>query len=44
MDSNGNPACMKYEMCSGIAGLPLDDEVLYGKIGRFGELIHVREI
>lgn len=26
------------------AGLPLDDEVLYGKVGLFGHLVHISEI
>jgi hypothetical protein len=42
--SDGNPAAMIYGMRSGIQGLPLDDEVLYGKVGLFGHLIHVSEI
>lgn len=42
--SDGNPAAMKYAMRSGIEGLPMDDEVLYGKVGSFGHLIHVSEI
>lgn len=44
MDCNGNPACMNYGMRSGFAGLPTDDEVVYGKIGHFGHLIHVSEL
>lgn len=44
MDCNGNPACMIYGMRSGIAGLPLDDKVLYGKINGSGHLIHESEI
>lgn len=44
MWSNGNIACMNYGMRSGLKGLPVDDEVLYGKIGAFGYLVHVSEI
>lgn len=42
--SDGNPAAIKYAMRSGLAGLPLDDDVLYGKIGAFGHLVHVSEV
>lgn len=44
MDSEGNPAAMKYGIRSGLTGLPLDDDVVYGKIGSFGELVHVSEL
>lgn len=44
MNSDGNPAAMQYAMRSAIAGLPLDDEVVYGKIGAFGHLVHVSEL
>jgi hypothetical protein len=44
MDADGNLAAMKYAVRSGIAGLPLDDEVVYGKIGWAGHLVHVSEI
>lgn len=46
MVSNGNPACMKYAMRTGMSArsIPNDDEVLYGKIGGIGELIHISEI
>lgn len=44
MFSDGNPAAMKYGIRSGLAGLPLDDNVLYGKIGAFGHLVHVSEV
>ncbi len=43
MDSDGNPACLIYAMRSASV-LPLDDEVLYGKIGPFGHLVHLSEI
>lgn len=43
MWADGNPAAMNYAMRS--AGkVPLDDEVLYGKIGPFGHLIHISEV
>ncbi len=45
MNCNGNPACLKYAMRAGAKdNLPLDDDVLYGKIGCFRELIHISEI
>ena len=45
MFAEGNPAAMQYAMRSGMGGsLPIDDEVVYGKIGRFGHLVHVSEL
>jgi hypothetical protein len=45
MDAEGNPAALKYAMRSGFShSIPLDNEVVYGKIGPFGHLIHVSEI
>ena len=44
MHMNGNPACMKYGMRSGLSGLPCDNEVVYGKVGCFGHLIHNSEL
>jgi hypothetical protein len=44
MFAEGNPAAMIYAMRSGISGLPLDDEVIYGHIGGIGCLVHVSEI
>lgn len=44
MWSNGNFAAMNYGMRSGLKGLPTDDNVLYGKIGALGYLVHVSEI
>lgn len=44
MDADGNIAAMAYGVRSGLAGLPLDNEVLYGKVGGFGHLVHVSEI
>jgi len=40
----GNPACLIYARRSGTAGLPPNDEVVYGKVGAFGHLVHVSEI
>jgi len=44
MNAAGNPACIKYAMRSGFAGLPTDNEVVYGKVGAFGHLVHVSEL
>lgn len=43
-DCEGNPACMVYGIRAGFNGLPLDNEVLYGKVGAFGHLVHISEI
>jgi hypothetical protein len=45
-DANANPACMCYAMRTGTSEFrtPMDDEVLYGKIGASGYLVHVTEI
>ena len=43
MNATGNPAALNYAMRS--AGrTPIDDEVVYGKAGSFGHLVHVTEI
>lgn len=45
MFADGNPACLDYASRSGLKDqLPIDDEVIYGKIGPFGKLIHASEI
>lgn len=44
MDAEGNPAALVYAMRSAFAGLPTDDEVLYGKAKGLGVLVHVSEI
>jgi len=44
MDCDGNPACLKYAMRSAFAGLPTDNEVVYGKVGGSGHLVHVSEL
>lgn len=43
---NGNPAAINYAFRTALADLkvPLDDEVLYGKIGGMGYLVHVSEL
>jgi hypothetical protein len=44
MTAVGNPAALHYAMRSAANGLPLDDQVVYGKIGPFGHLVHVSEL
>lgn len=44
MMANGNPCALKYAVRSAVDHLPLDNEVLYGKIDGLGEMIHISEI
>lgn len=44
MHADGNPAALKYAFRAGMTGLPTDDEVVYGKVGAFGHLVHVSEL
>lgn len=46
MNATGNPAALGYAMRTGLAKTttPIDDEVLYGKIGGLGYLVHASEI
>lgn len=44
MVAEGNPAATHYAVRSGYAGLPIDDEVVYGKVGNRGLLVHVSEL
>lgn len=44
MAANGNPSALKYAVLVVVKHLPIDNEVLYGKIGFLGQLIHVSEI
>lgn len=44
MDCKGNFACLQYSMRSVDAGLPLDNEVIYGKVGGLGYLVHESEL
>lgn len=46
MNARGNPACLVYAMRTGFSETPIptDNEVLYGKVGLFGHLVHVSEI
>jgi len=45
-DCNGNLACIVYGIRAGMAypSIPSDDEVLYGKVGVLGHLVHISEI
>ncbi|MGH7792055.1 MAG: hypothetical protein ACREOB_07030 [Thermodesulfobacteriota bacterium] len=42
--AKGNPAAVQYAVRAAFNNLPLDDEVLYGKIDRLGHLVHISEI
>lgn len=45
MHANGNPAALDYDaLRGGRENLPIDDNVLYGKIGSFGKMIHISEL
>ena len=44
MSCGGNPACLKYAVRSLFSKLPMDNEVVYGKVGVFGHLIHNSEL
>ena len=45
MFCEGNPAALIFAMRSGLAHLPTDDEVLYGKTeGGSGVLFHISEV
>ncbi len=44
MFTDGNPACLNYAMRVALNGLPMDDDVYYGKIGSLGHLVHATEI
>lgn len=44
MDATGNPAATVYAIRGGFNRLPIDNQVLYGKIGMLGCLVHISEI
>ena len=50
MNAEGNPAALKYAMRTGLGmtlhgdDVPLDDEVVYVKIGGVGHLLHAAEL
>lgn len=41
--ADGNPACLQYAFRSA-GNLPMDDEVLYGKLDGCGVLVHISEV
>lgn len=41
---NGNPAAMAYAINAAMKNLPIDNEILYGKVNGLGALLHVSEI
>ena len=44
MFMQGHPASLAYATRAALAGLPLNNEVVYGKAGPYGELVHVEEL
>ncbi len=46
MQANGNLCCMAYALRTGLCehNIPIDDEVLYGKVDGLGHLLHVSEV
>ncbi|GAF81502.1 unnamed protein product [marine sediment metagenome] len=44
MDATGNPAAMIFAMRGAMAQMSIDDEVVYGKVGALGHLVHVSEL
>jgi hypothetical protein len=44
MWAQGNPACLGYAIRAGLGGLPTDDDVVYGKVGPLGYLVHRSEL
>ncbi len=42
--ADGNPAAMIYAIRMAKGGLPFGDDVLYGKCGYLGYLVHISEI
>ena len=45
-DTDGNPAALEYALRRGTNGnnVPIDDNVVYGKVGWFGHFVHESEI
>lgn len=44
MNCDGNPACLDYAIRSANDGLPIDNNVVYGKVGMMGKLVHVSQL
>jgi hypothetical protein len=43
-ETRGNPAVLQYAARASACGLPVNDDVVYGKVGALGYLLHVSEI
>ena len=43
-DADGNAAALQYAVRAMIKGLPVNDDVVYGKVGPLGYLLHVTEV
>jgi len=44
MQCGSNTACLIYTRRLAINDLPMDNSVVYGKVGSFGHLLHVSEL
>lgn len=46
MDATGNPACLGYAARTGFSKepIPLNNDVIYGKIDGLGYLVHISEL
>jgi hypothetical protein len=44
MFAEGNPAALNYAVRAAVAGLPTDNEVVYGKVDSLGHIVHVSEL
>ena len=44
MFADGNPAAIAFAVRSAVAGLPTDDDVVYGKVDGLGHIVHVSEL
>jgi hypothetical protein len=44
MFAGSNVGAIGYAVRVGVGGLPIDDNVLYGKVGSLGYLVHVSEV
>lgn len=42
--SRWNPAALNYAVRAAVIALPSDDDVVYGKVGGLGYLVHVSEL
>jgi len=43
-ETDGNPAALHYAVRAMVKGLPANDDVVYGKVGALGYLLHVSEV